>query len=721
MEKSIKITGMRCAGCSSNVERTVSSIDGVTSVSVNLATGTAHVVYEGAVTDVFIMEKIKSLGFDAVPLEEVNLENEKEKERRAGKRRLISLIVSAILTFPLIMGMIFHWANIHNFAFLHNQYFQLVLATPVQFVIAIPFYKGAFKSLKGKSPNMDVLVSLGTLTAYFYSLYNVLSGNVSGMDGLYFESSMTIITLILLGKYLEEKAKAKTSSAIDKLLSLKAKEAHLYKDGEIIEVLVDAVKVGDILLVKPGEKIPLDGKIIFGETDIDESMLTGESLPVFKGVGDKVYGGTQNVSGAFRIEVIATGEDTALSHIIKLVRDAQGNKAPIQRLADKISAVFVPAILIIALLTLILWLIFSGDISRSIINAVSVLVIACPCSLGLATPTAIMVGTGLGAENGILIKGGEELERASHIDTIVFDKTGTITKGKPSVRAVLCFSGNEDDLITLSASAEKLSEHPLGEAIVAFAQSKGLSLSEAENFTAHQGKGISASVSGKNLIIGNSRLMEENSVDLSSYSQKEGVTTIYVSENGALIGLFEIADAVKETSKEAVKKLNDMGIETIMITGDNHLVAKAIADEVGIKTVIAEVLPGGKAEEIKKLKAQNKFIAMVGDGINDAPALAEANIGIAMGGGADIAIEASNITVPGGDLLLIPATIRLSKLTMRKIKQNLFWAFIYNSIGIPFAALGFLNPIIAGGAMALSSVSVVSNSLLLKRNNIKRT
>ncbi|MBR2916355.1 MAG: cadmium-translocating P-type ATPase [Clostridia bacterium] len=712
---------MRCAACSGSVERAVSNIDGVTSVSVNLATGTARVVYEGAVSDVFIIEKIKSLGFGASLLEEINEEEEKEKERLNQKRRLISLIASAVLTFPLILGMVFHFLGLHGFSFLHNQYFQLILATPVQFIIALPFYKGAYHSLKGKSPNMDVLVSLGTLTAYFYSLYNVLSGNVSGMNGHYFESSMTIITLILLGKYFEERAKSKTSSAIDKLLGLRAKEAHLYKDGEITEVPIETVKVGDILVVKPGEKVPLDGKIVFGSSDINESMLTGESLPVFKEENDTVYGGTLNTSGSFRIEVTAIGEDTALSHIIKLVRDAQGNKAPIQRLADKISAIFVPSILVIALLTLVLWLIFSGDISRSIINAVSVLVIACPCSLGLATPTAIMVGTGLGAENGILIKGGEELERASNINTIVFDKTGTITKGEPSVRSVICLSGEETDLIRLTASAEKLSEHPLGEAIVHYALSKGLSLYEVENFTAHQGKGISASVSGRKLIIGNARLMNENNIDISLRPQKEDCTTIYASENGALTGIFEIADTVKETSKEAMNKLSLMGIETIMITGDNPLIAKSVADKVGIKTVIADVLPDKKAEEIKKLKEQNKFIAMVGDGINDAPALAEANIGIAMGNGADIAIEASNITIPGGDLLLIPATIRLSKLTMRKIKQNLFWAFIYNSIGIPFAALGFLNPIIAGGAMALSSVSVVSNSLLLKRKNIKRT
>ncbi len=719
METSIKVTGMRCASCSGNVERTIAKIDGVTSVSVNLTTGIAHVVHQSSVTDVFIMDKIKSLGFMAEPLESIDPEKEKKKEKILQKRRLISFIVSSVLTFPLILGMVLHWIGYHGFNFLHNPYFQLVLATPVQFIIAFPFYKGACHSLKSKSPNMDVLVALGTSTAYFYSLYNVLSGNVNGMEGLYFESSMTIITLILLGKYLEDKAKSKTSSAVDKLLNLQAKSAHLYQDGEIKEVSIDAVKVGDVLLVKPGETIPLDGVLVYGSSDVNESMLTGESLPVFKNEGDKVYGGTLNISGAFRIEVSAVGEETALSNIIRLVRTAQGNKAPIQRLADKISAIFVPAILTIALLTFALWLIFTKDITQSVINAVSVLVIACPCSLGLATPTAIMVGTGLGAENGILIKGGEELEKASQINAVVFDKTGTLTKGKPSVHRCFSISGDEYGLIKISASAEKLSEHPLGFAIYSLALEKGIELIEAYDFISCQGKGISATVNGKRLIIGNSRLMSENSVDISAYTQKTDATTIYVAENGILIGLFEIADTIKETSKEAVSKLNAMGIETIMITGDNSLVANSVAKEVGIDTVISEVLPGEKSEEIIKLKGKNKIVAMVGDGINDAPALAEANIGIAMGNGADIAIEASSITIPGGDLNLVPASIKLSKYTMRKIKQNLFWAFIYNSIGIPFSALGFLNPMIAGAAMALSSVSVVSNSLLLKRKKIK--
>ncbi len=718
MKASVKVTGMHCAACSGRIERNLSKIEGIEAVSVNLATGIASFCYED--TSVFnsAIEKIRDLGFGAEPLEDVDPEKEKKALAKRQKIRLISLLVSAFLTLPLILGMFLHWFGLHRFMFLHNPYFQLIVATPVQFIIALPFYKGAFKSLKAKSPDMDVLIALGTSTAYFFSLYNVLSGNVNGMDGLYFESSMTIITLILLGKYLEDKAKAKTSSAVDKLLDLQVKDVHLYTDGEIKDVSVDMIKKGDILLVRPGETIPLDGKIVYGSSDVNEAMLTGESLPVFKEVGNEVFGGTLNLSGAFRLEVTAIGDETALSGIINLVRDAQGNKAPIQRLADKISSIFVPAILVIALLTLILWLIITGDITRSIINAVSVLVIACPCSLGLATPTAIMVGTGLGAENGILIKGGEELENSSKITTVVLDKTGTITEGKPKVSNIST-TIDKSEFITLSASAEQNSEHPLANAICEYAKGLSLELYAPEEFTAYSGKGISATVCERNLLLGNKRLMSENNIDTSSVSENHGGTIIYVAENNVLIGYFEIKDAVKSTSEKAISALKQMGLSVVMITGDNKSVAEAVAREVGIENVIADVLPGGKADKIKKLQEMGKIVAMVGDGINDAPALAQADIGIAMGSGADIAIEASSITIPGGDLLSVPASIRLSKLTMRKIRQNLFWAFIYNSIGVPFSALGFLTPIIAGAAMALSSVSVVSNSLLLKRSKIR--
>lgn len=720
MNTTIKVTGMSCASCSSRIERTLMKIDGVESVNVNLAAGIASVSYSGAVTDSFIMEKIRELNFGAEPLEKVDPEKDKKDAQKREKRQLISLIVSVVLTLPLIAGMVLNWLGIHNsfVMILHNRYFQLILATPVQFIIGFPFYKGSYHSLKSKSPNMDVLIALGTSAAYFFSIYNIIGGSVSGMNGLYFESSMTIITLILLGKYLETKAKSKTSSAVDKLLDLQVKNAHLYVDGEITDICVDNVKKGDILVVRPGETIPLDGEIIYGSSDINEAMLTGESTAVFKESGASVYGGTLNISGGFRLKVTASKDETALSNIIRLVRDAQGNKAPIQRLADKISAVFVPAILIIAILTFVLWLVFTGDITRAVINAVSALVIACPCSLGLATPTAIMVGTGLGAENGILIKGGEELENTSKTDTVIFDKTGTITEGKPVVTGFYAFDCDENKLISAAAAAESLSEHPLGTAIYNYAAEKNMALPEVSEFTAYAGKGISASVGGERLILGNKRLMDELGIPSCGYAEKPDKTTIYAASS-RILGVFEIADTVKKTSAEAVSRIADMGIDIVMITGDNDAVANSIAREVGIKTVISEVLPGGKADEIKKLQSNGKKCAMVGDGINDAPALAQAEVGIAMGNGADIAIEASSITIPGGDLLLVPASIKLSKLTMRKIRQNLFWAFIYNSIGVPFAALGFLSPVIAGGAMALSSVSVVSNSLLLKRKKIK--
>ena len=683
MKASVKITGMHCAACSGRIERNLLKIEGIEAVSVNLATGTASFYFRDNQALNSAIEKIRDLGFGAELLENIDPEKEKKEAARQQKFRLISLVFSAILTFPLILGMFLHWTGFHGLGFIHNPYFQIAVATPVQFIVALPFYKGAFRSVKAKSPDMDVLIVLGTSTAYFFSLYNVLSGNYNGMEGLYFESSMTIITLILMGKYLEDKAKAKTSSAVDKLLDLQVREAHLYIDGEIKDIPAEQVRKGDILLVRPGETIPLDGKIIYGSSDINESLLTGESLPVFKEIGDEIFGGTLNLSGAFRLRVTATGDDTALSGIIRLVRDAQGNKAPIQRLADKISSIFVPTILVIALLTFVFWFVFTNDLTRAIINAVSALVIACPCSLGLATPTAIMVGTGLGAENGILIKGGEELEKAGKVNVVILDKTGTVTEGKPTVSNIIT-ALDEKEFITLSASAEQNSEHPLGKAICEYANKLGLIPLESENFVSFSGKGISATVNEKKLIIGNKRLMNENDIDISSAIETSEGTLVYVAESGRLIGIFEIRDAIKPTSEEAVSRLTQMGIKVVMITGDNRDVADAVAKNTGIKSVIADVLPGRKADEVKKFQQLGMTVAMVGDGINDAPALAQADVGISMGGGADIAIEASSITIPGGDLISVPAAISLSRLTMRKIKQNLFWAFIYNSIGVPF-------------------------------------
>ncbi|WP_278244300.1 copper-translocating P-type ATPase [Caldisalinibacter kiritimatiensis] len=603
---------------------------------------------------------------------------------------------------------------------LGNGYFQLILATPVQFIIGYRFYKGAYHSLKGGGANMDVLVAIGTSAAYFYSLYNVLVG----IPHYYFESSAVIITLILLGKMLEAIAKGKTSEAIKKLIGLQAKTARVIRNGEEQDIPVEEVVEGDVVIVRPGEKIPVDGKIIEGNSSVDESMLTGESIPVDKRKGDEVVGSTINKHGTFKFTATKVGKDTVLAQIIKLVEEAQGSKAPVQRLADKISGVFVPTVVSISIITFIAWYLVTGNFTNALISSVAVLVIACPCALGLATPTAIMVGTGKGAENGILIKGGEYLEKAHSIDTIVFDKTGTITKGEPEVTDIISFAKDEDTVLTLAASAEKGSEHPLGEAIVKRAKEKEIEFKEIENFEAIPGKGIQAVIEGKTIYVGNRKLMIEKDIEIDNIEQdiskleQEGKTAMLVSVSDKVIGIIAVADTIKEGSKEAIQQLRDMGVEIYMLTGDNQRTANAIAKEVGIKNVIAEVLPENKAEKIEELRNQGKRVGMVGDGINDAPALTIADVGFAIGTGTDIAMEAADITLMKGNLKDIVASIELSRKTMRTIKQNLFWAFAYNTAGIPLAAFGFLSPMIAGAAMALSSVSVVSNSLRLKRYRV---
>ncbi|WP_423246978.1 copper-translocating P-type ATPase [Thermohalobacter berrensis] len=604
---------------------------------------------------------------------------------------------------------------------LSNGYVQLALATPVQFVIGYRFYKGAYHSLKGGGANMDVLVAMGTSAAYFYSLYNVLEG----IREYYFEASAIIITLILLGKMMEAIAKGRTSEAIKKLMSLQAKTARVIRNGNEVDIPVEEVKVGDIVVVRPGEKIPVDGVIIEGSSSIDESMLTGESIPVDKNKGDEVIGATINKHGTFKFEATKVGKDTALSQIIKLVEDAQTSKAPVQRLADKVSNIFVPSVVTIAVLTFIAWYFVARDFSSALIAAVSVLVIACPCALGLATPTAIMVGTGKGAENGILIKGGEYLERAQDINAIILDKTGTITKGEPEVTDIIPFEDDDKTLLKYTASAEKGSEHPLGEAIVRKAEEEGIELVNPENFEAIPGHGIYAKVEGKDVYIGNRKLMKDKNINIDDIEndivslENKGRTAMLVSIEGSISGIIAVADTVKEHSKDAIKNLKDMGIEVYMLTGDNKRTANAIAKEVDIDNVIAEVLPEDKAEVVEKIKGQGKKVGMVGDGINDAPALAQSDVGFAIGTGTDVAMEAADITLMRGDLRGVVLAIKLSKRTLRTIKQNLFWAFAYNTAGIPLAALGFLNPMIAGGAMAFSSVSVVSNSLRLKRFKMK--
>ncbi len=714
-----KIGGMTCAACSGRIERVLQKTEGVHLVNVNLTTSIATVSFQEDILSLDqIIERIVKLGFEAAPFIEGEEDDGGKKERRNLKR---SLLISALLTAPLLLGMLLSWVGIH-IHFLHNPWLQLILATPVQFIIGWRFYKHGYLAIRAGSPNMDVLVALGTGAAYFYSLYNVLAGRTipGTMEGLYFESSMTIITLILLGKYLEARAREKTSDAIGQLIALQPQTARILKDGVETEVPLSEIEPGDILVVRPGEKIPVDGVVVAGHSAVDESMLTGESLPCDKQEGDNIFCASINLAGSFQMRADRIGKDTTLSQMIKLVRSAQGIKAPIQKTADKVSAVFVPAILIIALLTFLLWL-FAGNFETALLNAVSVLVIACPCSLGLATPTAIMVGTGLGAKGGILIKGGEYLETTHKMTALVLDKTGTITKGKPTVTDVIPADGIVDDLLSGAAAVENASEHPLAKSICQAAKEKGLVLPEVSGFTSLTGKGVSATCRGEEWFIGTRKLMEEQSMDYKILEEQAvelesaGKTVMFVGSGEKLLGLIAVADTVKEDSAKAISQLQALGIQVSMLTGDNTATAEFIAKQVGITHVFAQVLPDHKSRIVADLQKEGHVVGMAGDGINDAPALVTANIGFAMGGGTDVAMESADITLMRDNLLLIPTAIRLSKKTMQKIRQNLFWAFIYNSIGVPFAALGLLNPILAGMAMAFSSVSVVSNSLLLRR------
>lgn len=717
-----KIGGMTCASCSGRIENVLSKVDAISSVVVNLTTEIASVDFDKSrITSEDIIEKINKLGFTA----EIYSDEVDKIESIDDKKLVISFLFSFILTLPLIIGMFLDFIGIH-IVYLHSPYVQLAVATPVQFIIGWRFYKHGFLALKAKSANMDVLIALGTSAAYFFSLYNVLAGKVphGSMKGLYFESSMTIITLILLGKYLEARAKSKTSGAIKKLMELQPKTAVVIREGHEEIVSIGSVEVGDIVVVHPGERIPVDGDIVSGESSVDESALTGESLPVDKIVGDKVFCATINKAGAFKMQALKIGKDTALSSIIRMVKEAQGHKAPIQKLADRVSSFFVPAILIIALITFIGWVLIAKSIETALINAVSVLVIACPCSLGLATPTAIMVGTGLGAEKGILIKGGEYLEMTHKISALILDKTGTITKGQPEITDIITYTGDESELVKIAASVEEMSEHPLGRVIAKSIDNKAKY--QVDKFVSHTGLGVSANLNGENVYIGTRELIVAADISLSEKVEEDmrsleeqAKTAMIVAKGKTLLGLIAVADTVKEDSAAAVSKLKNMNIDVYMISGDNKRTAEAIGKIVGIENIFAEAKPGDKARYVTEIKNKGKICAMVGDGINDAPALAVSDIGIAMSDGTDIAMDAADITLMNGRLLLIPSAIKLSDYTIKKIKQNLFWAFIYNSIGVPFAAFGFLNPIIAGAAMAFSSVSVVTNSLLLKRKGKK--
>ncbi|KYD12773.1 heavy metal translocating P-type ATPase [Caldibacillus debilis] len=720
----LDIEGMTCAACATRIEKGLNRLEGVTSAAVNLATNSAVVEYnEGIVSIEDILEKIKKLGYKG----QIRNEEQDQAGRREAllKQKQRQLAISSLLSLPLLYTMIAHMPFDTNLPMPHllmNPWFQLLLATPVQFYIGGPFYTGAYRALRNKSANMDVLVALGTSAAYFYSLYEAFKtlGNSEYMPRLYFETSAVLITLVLLGKYFETLAKGRTTEAISKLMSLQAKEATVIRNGEEMKVPLEEVVIGDTILVKPGEKIPVDGTVIAGVSSVDESMITGESIPVDKKEGDPVIGATINQNGMLTIRAEKVGKDTALANIIKIVEEAQGSKAPIQRMADVISGIFVPIVVGIAAVAFIIWYFFvtPNDLPKSLEVAIAVLVIACPCALGLATPTSIMVGTGKGAEKGILFKGGEYLEGTHKVNAVLLDKTGTVTKGKPEVTDVLKF---RDDMLDYAVSAESASEHPLAQAIVEFGKKQGISAKPLEHFAAIAGHGIEAAIDGKTVLVGTRKLMRERSVETGSHEkemielERQGKTAMLVAINGELAGIIAVADTVKESSKEAVQTLKQMGIDVYMVTGDNKRTAEAIANQVGIDHVFAEVLPEDKANIVAELQKQGKRVAMVGDGINDAPALAKADIGMAIGTGTDVAIETADVTLVGGDLSHIPQAIELSRKTMKNIRQNLFWALFYNSIGIPVAAAGFLEPWIAGAAMAFSSVSVVTNALRLKR------
>jgi P-type Cu+ transporter len=719
MEKTVlTVTGMTCANCVAAVTKALSKAEGVSEVNVNFVTEKATVTFdETSTTADKLISIVKDRGYGAALY---NPGADLAEQQAAQKHEITEIrdlfFFSLILAVPsFIISMVLMWAGI---MVPYKDFILWALATPVQFIVGARFYRGMWGALKNKSANMDTLVATGTSAAYFFSLWVLLFDPLSHQ---YFETSTILITFVILGKYLEAAAKGRTSEAIKKLMELSPKIAAVVRDGIETKIPVDQVRVGDRVVVRPGESIPVDGTIVSGGSAVDESMITGESIPVDKKQGDIVIGGTMNKSGSFVFTANKVGGDTALSQIIRLIEDAQTTKAPIQRFADVVSAYFVPAVIGAAILTFLVWYIVIGrEFSFALMASIAVLVISCPCALGLATPTAIMVGTGRGAREGILIKGGDVLETVHKLKYIVFDKTGTITKGKPAVTDIIPVDSlSEDRLLSLAASLERHSEHSLAEPIVAMAEKLGVGTERVTGFSAVTGAGVTGTIEGKTYRLGNARFMEGQNVGQASVSEMvsalegEGKTAMVLTEESRVLGVIAVADTIKETSPAAVDTLRNMGIETYLITGDNERTARAVARQAGIDHVFAGVMPADKAAYVMDLQKKGT-VAMVGDGINDAPALAQADIGIAMRSGTDVAMEAGNIVIMKNELADIPRAIRLSKATMSKIRQNMFWALIYNSIGIPIAALGLLNPIIAGGAMAMSSVSVVTNSLLLK-------
>jgi Cu+-exporting ATPase len=750
-EATFGVSGLTCASCVGRVERALTKVPGVLEANVNLANERATVEYLAGEVETRKLEKaIEGAGYGVIGEEESS--SVEDSHERDYRKLRTDFLLAAALTVVILVGSLPHifefmlpiptgWLNLG----------LLLLATPVQLWAGWRFYRGAWAALKHGQANMNTLVVMGTSAAYLYSVVATLAPQVfaAGRADVYFDTSALIITLILLGRLLEARAKGRTNEAIKKLAGLQAKTARVMRDGEEVDVPVENVEIGDFVVVRPGEKIAVDGLVLSGESAVDESMITGESIPVTKREGDEVIGATMNTSGAFRFEATKVGQDTALHQIMRMVEEAQGSKAPIQRLADRISAVFVPAVIGVAAVTFLVWLLFGPEpaLTFALLNTVAVLIIACPCAMGLATPTSIMVGTGKGAEAGILIKGGEALEGAHKLDTVVLDKTGTLTKGRPELTDVVTRNGmGEEELLRLGASAERGSEHPLGEAIVRGAEHRGLPLAEAAVFEAVPGGGIRARVEGRGVLVGSLRFLSESGVfenrllPKSEDLAREGKTPIFVAVDGEPVGLVAVADVVRDESREAVQRLHALGLEVTMLTGDNRRTAEAVARELDIDRVLPEVLPQDKASEVKRLQADGKRVGMVGDGINDAPALAQADVGIAIGTGTDVAMEAADLTLISGDARGVARGIGLSKATVRNIKQNLFWAFAYNVALIPVAAgilyplfsevsvpgvlslvlgeYGFLNPVLAAAAMALSSVTVLSNALRLRRAKV---
>ena len=722
----LEIEGMSCGSCVGRVEKALRRVDGVLEASVNLATERAQVKFAGEDASA-LLHAVEAAGYQAhVPSPVAKTSSAAastftQAPENAARRDALQVAIAAALSLPLAAPMLLDLVGMH---WMLPGWLQLALATPVQFWLGARFYRAGWKALLAGAGNMDLLVALGTSAAYGLSVYHLLASRAAGMDHLYFEAAAVVITLVLLGKFLESRAKRQTTAAIRALQALRPELARVRRNGIDNDVQINQVKTGDVVVVRPGERIAVDGTVIEGSSHADESLLTGESLPLAKHAGSRVTGGAVNGEGLLLVRTEATGAESTLARIIRLVEDAQAVKAPIQRLVDRVSAVFVPVVLGIALLTLLGWWLATGNLENALINAVAVLVIACPCALGLATPAAIMAGTGVAAGHGILIKDAEALEQAHRISTVVFDKTGTLTEGKPTLAAAIGHGLGEDALLRLAAAVQSGSEHPLAHAVVEAARVRSIALPPAEQITALPGRGLSALVEGRSLLLGNARLMEENGIEMTPLGQRaevlaqEGRTISWLAAIGPqpeLLGLLAFGDSLKPGARAAVQRLHELHIETVLLSGDNRGSANAVGAALGIRRVLAEVLPADKADTVARLKREGQVVGMVGDGINDAPALAAADVGMAMSTGTDVAMQAAGVTLMRGDPSLVAGAIDISRRTYRKIRQNLFWAFIYNLVGIPLAALGMLSPVIAATAMALSSVSVIANALLLKR------